>query len=101
MKNSELLAKLKRLDELKQLIETTVKDTYKEHGELTIELTEELLTRKAGDNVGILRAPIQIKFKDGQAWELRPNYMKDGQLKNVIWKPNGVDAFSINHLLSE
>ncbi len=95
------MAKLQRLDKLKELIDTKVKQIYEEHGNLTVELADEFLHRKGSNDDPILRVPLTINLGKGQSWELRPNYMKNGQFTNLIWKPTGVQAFSINHLISE
>ena len=105
MNNAELRSILEEIDHLRSIIETKVKRVYKKHGELTIKAAEEICRRNGGQHSdGILRVPLRVKFKDGKVWELYPNYMKDGQLANVIWKPAGVHAFSIkplNHLPDE
>lgn len=99
MKLKEIREKLEKLDKLKHLIDTKVKKIYEEHGQLTEELTLEIAKRKGGDHAdGILKTSLVIKFRDGEEWELRPNYIKNGQLSNTLWKPVGVHAFSINHL---
>jgi hypothetical protein len=98
MNNKELKDKLIRLSKLRNLIDTKVKDIYHEHGELTIACAEEILKRKGGTVDGMLRASVSITFKDVGTWTVEPNYMKDGQFVNVMWKPTGVHAFSVNHL---
>jgi len=97
MKNDEMKAKLDELFKLKDVIQTKVKKIYERHNELTIELAEEFCRRKGGTHSdGILKVPLSIKFKGDKAtYSLKPNYMKDGQFRNVMWKPTGVDAFSV------
>lgn len=98
MKSKELKEKLIRISELKHQIETDVKAIYEEHNNLTAECAEEIIKMKGGDTVGILKVSLPIKFKDGRKWVLRPNYMKGGHLNNVIWKPLGVHAFTIEEI---
>ena len=97
MTNVELKKKLDRLFKLKGLIDSKVKQIYQEHNDLTVEIAEEFCKRKGGEHAdGILRTKLQIKFKgDDTTYVLIPNYMKDGLFRNVMWKMQGMHAFSI------
>jgi len=98
MDSKEFFDKLCRLSELKTKIENEVKQTYEEHNKLTAELTEEIIHRKAGDVIGIIKTSLSVKFRCGRGWVLRPNFIKGGILENVIWKPVGVHAFTVEEI---
>lgn len=98
MKSSVMKEKLLRLNELKHKIDTEVKATYEEYGNLTAELADAIMEVKGGDVVGIPKVSLAVKFKDGRKWVLKPNYMRGGQFANLIWKPLGVSAFSIEEV---
>ena len=98
MKLSIMKEKLERLSFLKKKLETEVKATYEEYGNLTAELTDAIILQKGGDTVGILKSSIAMKFKDGRKWVLKPLFMKNGQFTNLIWKPLGVQAFNIEEV---
>jgi hypothetical protein len=99
MKLSELKKDLEELDRLKALIENKVKKIYQKHGDLTISCVEEIIRRKGGDHSdGFLKTNLVMEFKDGQSWQVIPNYMKDGHLNNTIWRHNGIHAFDIKKI---
>jgi hypothetical protein len=53
MNLKELAKKLDRISELQAKIEGEVRDTYKEHGELTAEVSLEIAARKGKELLGI------------------------------------------------
>lgn len=95
MKSKDMREKLERLTVLEKKIATEVKATYEEWNNLTAELIPEFINKKP-ELSGLLTSPITIKYKDGRAWTLRPHYVKDGVLTNVMFKNYGFNPFSIN-----
>jgi hypothetical protein len=91
-----LKQKLERIFLLKEKIEGEVKAVYEEHNKLIIEVLEHLTQKKGATNEIIMRAPLTIAFKgDDVVYTVVPNYMSNGLLKNVIWKPAGAMAFDV------
>jgi hypothetical protein len=102
MNLKELAKKLDRISELQAKIEGEVRDTYKEHGELTAEVSLEIAARKGKELLGIPVTALSITLgpKQGldkkRTWILSPNFVrKDGTHTNMICKPQIVHAYSV------
>ena len=99
MLNKELKDKLERMVKLRKVIDTKVKAIYEEYRILGCECSDAIIQKKGGEIVGYLKTPLQIKL-GGTVYELKPNYIKDGQL-STMWKPCGIQAFEISEISNE
>jgi hypothetical protein len=98
METKELRAKLIRLSELKAQIDNDVRAIYEEYGKLTAECADEILIRKGGNQLGVPKVNLPLRFKDGRTWVLKPLFIKDGQFTNLIWKHMPIPAFSVEEV---
>jgi tetrahydromethanopterin S-methyltransferase subunit G len=96
MKTDEVKKLLMKLDRVEKKVEEVAAPIYQERQEILNKLLPEFLRRKGKDVVGLLTSPLTLKFKDGQAWTLRPMYVdKAGKFRGAVFKNYGVPLFSI------
>lgn len=96
MKNQELRELLEEHSKVQAKIEKVAHKLYEKRNNLMRKIVPEIISRKAGDIIGLPTVPMSIRFKDGRTWTLRPSYTdKGGAFKGTVFKAYGVDLFTI------
>ena len=91
----ELRANLEALEKLDHMISTKVKALYEKRNKLSSLCIEEISKRKEVKLCDLLADGLNIKFRDGEKWKVSPMFSKNSELRNVIWKVQGVPAFVV------
>ena len=92
-----LKEKLNKAYKLQKQVEEVAKPMYEAWHDALAEAIDEVIKVKLNNNFPSI--PIEIKFKTGEHFVIKPEYMsKEGVYRNTVWKAAGADMFSLKKI---